>query len=354
MSNATVDRIRGDLRGLAAPEPPPDLLERILASRRSGIRVVLPRVRGHYTPWILAAFAAAAVAVLVINPRERKRPPAPAEIDYQDIAAALAFWPRAAMAQQAGPARTPRYDLVRHLDGSRAHAGTWTYKTCTTTDGVLTKCGSRLTIMVREAQRAEQPAWLMVQRLAVVRDWSSTKDTIYRAPDTTFFARQTLRPLSWSITGDRIRVVRLFTRDSVQEAVDITGAHPRSWRSSAGLPGAADEPLVVRWARVDVALLLQFLPLARGWRGSVYSVGLLGRAPGASPFPPLDFRVVGSERIDTPAGRFDCWKVEMRIGDETAMTLWASKDRGWLIKTRQGERDWQTELTLVSATPPAP
>jgi hypothetical protein len=354
MSDPTVDRIRRDLRGLAAPEPPPDLFEKILASRGSGIRVVLPRVRRDYTPWILAAFAAAAAAVLVINPRGPERPPAHAEIDYQDIAAALSFVPRAALAQQTGPPRTPRYDLVHGLDAARAHAGTWTYETCTTTDDVLTQCGSRLTIMVREAQRAEQPAWLMIQRLAFVRGWSSTKDTIYVPPDTTYFARQTLRPIYWAMTGERIRTVRRFTPDSLREAVDITGPHPRSWRASARLPGPADAPLVLRWARFDIALLLQVLPLARGWQGSVYSVGLIGRVPSASPFPPLDLRVVGSERIDVPAGRFDCWKVEMRISDQRAMTLWASKDRGWLVKTRQGEPDWRSETTLVSAIPPAP
>src|SRR5207253_7573442 len=121
--------------------------------------------------------------------------------------------------------------------------------------------------------------------------WSSTNDTIYVPPDTTYFARQTLRPLSWSLTGDRIHVVRQFAPDSVHEAVDVTGPHPRSWHSSAKLPGASDDPLVLRWVRFDVALLLQALPLARGWQGSVYSVGLIGRVPGASPFPPLDFRV---------------------------------------------------------------
>jgi hypothetical protein len=354
MSNPTVDRIRRDLRGLAAPEPPPDLLEKIMASRGSGIRVVLPRERRDYTPWTLGALAAAAAAALVINLRGRGRPPAPAEIDYQDIAAALSFVPRAALAQQTGPPRTPRYDLVDGLDASRAHAGTWTYETCTTTDDVLTQCGSRLTIVVREAQRAEQPAWLMIQRLAFLSGWSSTKDTIYVPPDTTYFARQTLRPIYWAMTGERIRAVRRFTPDSLREAVDITGPHPRSWHSSAKLPGAAHDPLVLRWARFDVALLLQTLPLDRGWQGSVYSVGLIGRVPGASPFAPLDFRVVGSERINVPAGRFDCWKVEVQIGDETVMTLWASKDRGWLVKTRQGEPDWRTETTLVSTTPPEP
>ena len=353
MSNPTVDRIRRDLRGRAAPEPPPDLLERILASRRSGIRVVLPRVGRDSTRWLVGALGAAVVLALIVSIAGHDRPMG-ANTDYREIAEALSFWPRAAIAQQAGPVRTPRYDLVQRVDASRLVAGTWTYDICATTDERLTKCSSRLTITAREAQRAEQPAWLMVQRLAEVRDWSSTKDTIYVPPDTTYFARQTLRPLNWSLTGDRIRVVRQFTPDSLREAVDITGAHPRSWRASARLPGAADEPLVLRWARFDVALLLQILPLDRGWRGSVYSVGLIGRVPGASPFPPLDFRVVGSERIDVPAGKFDCWRVEMRIGDETAITLWARKERGWLIKMEERWLDWRRDYALVSATPPAP
>ena len=354
MSRATLETLRRELQGLASSEAPPGLLQRILDSRAAGVRVALPRTERDHTRWIIAALAAAAVLALVINIRTGERSPAGAETDYGDIAAALSFLPRAAMAQQAGPARTPRYDLVHHLDGSRAHAGTWTYETCTTTDDVLTKCGSRLRITVHEGQRAEQPVWVMIQRVAFVRGWSSTNDTIYVPPDTTYFARQTLRPLSWSLTGDRIHVVRQFTPDSVHEAVDITGPHPRSWHSSAKLPGAADDPLVVRWARFDVPLLLQALPLARGWQGSVYSVGLIGRVPGASPFAPLDFRVVGSERINVPAGRFDCWRVEVQSGDETVMTLWTSKDRGWLIKTKQGEPDWRTESTLLSATPPAP
>jgi hypothetical protein len=354
MNEATLEAIRRELRRLVPPEPPPGLLQRILDSRAAGVQVPLPRLGRDYTRWLVGALAAAATLALIINTRGREWSATSTQTDYADIAEALSFVPRAALAQQTGPPRTPRYDLVHHLDGARARPGTWTYDICTTTDDVLTKCGTRLTRTVREAQRAEQPAWVMIQRVAYVRGWSSTKDTIYVPPDTTYFARQALRPLSWSLTGDRIHVVRQFTADSAHEAVDVTGPHPRSWHSSAKLPGASDDPLVLRWARFDVALLLQALPLAAGWRGSVYSVGLIGPAPASSPFPVLDFRVVGSDRVNVPAGRFDCWKVEMQMGDETVMTLWASKDRGWLIKSTQGASDWRTESTLISATPRAP
>jgi hypothetical protein len=344
-----------ELQKLPAPDPPAYLLTRILESRRSGARVALPRPRPDYTPWMVIALTAAAALALVMSTSSHERPQAGIDSAYQDVAAALSFWPRAAMAQQPGPPRAPRYELVRHLDADRAvHAGTWRYDVCTTIDDALTKCRSRLTIEVRESQREQRPAWLMIQRLATVRDWSPRLDTIHVPPDTTYFTRQTLRPIAWSIVGHSIRVERHFDFDSVHETLDITGPDARSWRVSGSLPGAADAPLVLRWARYDVALLLQALPLARGWRGSVYSVGLIGPAPRGSPFPPLDMKVVASDRIDVPAGRFDCWRVEMRIGDETAATLWASKDHGWLVKATQGGPEWRTESRLVSATPPAP
>jgi hypothetical protein len=351
MITLAFDAIRRRLGALPAPEPPPHLLNRILESRDSGVRVLLPRPRPDYTRWMVIALTAAAALALVMSTSSHQRPQAGRDAAYQDVAAALSFWPRAAMAQQPGPPRTPRYELVHDLNADRSvHAGTWTYDVCTIIDDALTKCRSRLTIEIRESEREHRPAWLMIQRLADVRYWSPRLDTIHVPPDTTYFTRQTLRPIAWSIVGHRIRVERHFDFDSVHETLDITGPDARSWRVSGRLPGAADAPLVLRWARYDVAPLLQALPLARGWRGSVYSVGLIGPAPRGSPFPPLDMKVVGSDRIDVPAGRFDCWRVEMRIGDETAATLWASKDHGWLVKATQGEPEWRTESRLVSAT----
>src|SRR5690348_1523949 len=159
------DAIQRRLRALSAPGPPPHLLNRILESRDSGVRVPLPRRRRDAGRWIVGAAAAAAVLAFVMNIRNRERPPATAAAAYQDVAAALSFWPRAAMAQQPGPPRAPRYELVRDLDADRTvHAGTWTYDVCTIIDDALTKCRSRLTVEVRESEREHRPAWLMIQR----------------------------------------------------------------------------------------------------------------------------------------------------------------------------------------------
>ena len=340
-----------ELRRIPAPEPSKDLLGRILASRAAGVRVVLPEDRSATSrrSALLLLTAAAAALVLVMSTRGGDRRPVDTENEFPDITAGLSFWPPDAMAQEPGPPRRPHYQPVRSLQFARAHGGTWTYRTCTVFDDVLTNCRGRLTITVADAQWEGHAAWLVSQQQKSVRDRSP--DTLRTPPDSTYFEASTLRPIYAAQGGVKFRLVRRFTGDTVREALDIGGTAPRSWRSSAAIPGAQDAPIVLRWARVDLTLLLQVLPLDRWWRGSVYSVGLVGPDPSKTGFAPVDLRVVGSGRIEVPAGRFECWKVELRESPESMLTLWVSKDHGWLVKTEQRGWDWRAESALVSATP---
>jgi len=342
------------LRKLPAAAAPEDLLARILASRAAGVRVVLPEDRSTVSRRALLLVTAAAAAVLLVMSTRAgdRRPPDP-ENGSQDIAAGLSFWPPDAMAQEAGPPRRPRYESVKNLRVARAQGGTWTYRTCTVFDDVLTKCRGSLTITISQAKWDGRPAWLMSQQEKSVQNWSTT-DTIRTPLDTTYVDPATLRPMYHVMNGKAFHFVRRVTEDTIHEALDIGGAAPRSWRSSAGIPGDRHAPLVLRWARVDLTLLLQVLPLDRWWRGSVYSVGLVGPDPSKTGFVPVDLRVVGSGRIVVPAGRFECWKVELRDSPESMLMLWVSKDHGWLVKTEQQGPDWRAESALVSATLPAP
>jgi len=346
-----------ELRKIPAPAPSPDLLERILASRAAGVRVVLPEGRSTVSrrTTLLLLTAAAAALVLVMSTRDGDRRPVDTENEFPDITAGLSLWPRDAVAQEPGPPRRPRYGPARNLHLARARGGTWTYRTCTAFDDVLTNCRGRLTITISQAKWDDRPAWLRSQQETSVRHGpSDTTNTIRTALDTAYIDPATLRPIYHAMNGKQFHFVRRVTRDTVREALDIGGAHPRSWRSSAGIPGARDAPLLLRWARVDLTLLLQVLPLDRWWSGSVYSVGVVGPDPSKTGFVPVDLRVVGSGRIEVPAGRFECWKLEQRESPESMLILWVSKDRGWLVKTEQQGWDWRAESALVSATPPAP
>ena len=345
---------KDELRKIPAPEPSRDLLERILASRAAGVHVVLPegRATASRRTTLLLLTAAAAALVLVMSTRGGDQRPVDTENEFPDMTAGLSLWPPDAVAQEPGPPRRPRYHPAENLQLARAHGGTWTYRTCTVFDDVLSNCRGRLTITVADARWEGRTTWIVSQQDKSVRDRSA--DTLRTPPDSTYFESSTLRPIYAAQVGVKFRLVRQFTRDTIREALDIGGPHPRSWRASAGIPGAPDAPLVLRWRRVDLTLLLQVLPLARWWRGSVYSVGIVGPDASKTGFAPVDLRVVGSGRIDVPAGRFECWKLELRDGQEDPLTLWASKDRGWLIKTEQRGLDWRTESVLLSTTPPTP
>jgi len=127
------------------------------------------------------------------------------ENGYQDIAAGLSVWPPDAMAQEAGPPRPPRYAPAR-LEVGQAHAGAWTYRTCTVFDEGQPMCLGRLTIMVREAMWRRRSVWLLSRRQAMVRNGS--REAILTPLDTAFFERATLRPIYTAMGGKRFRLVR--------------------------------------------------------------------------------------------------------------------------------------------------
>jgi len=361
MRHEVVDELQRRLRELPAPEAPSHLLAKILKSRSAGPRVKLPRLRRTPAPWLIGALAAAAVLALVMNPRSHEPLAMFNESDYRDIANALAIWPPEALAQEAASHRPPSYRLVRDLRGASVQGGRWTYRICRDfDDDVLTaqsKCRERLTVSVTKAAWGGRPAWLVAQQGSWRGDARNHWDTTVtrRSPiDTTYVDVETLRPFYYTIVGDRFRLVHRFTWDTVHEALDIGGAHPRSWRVHAEIPGAVDAPLVLRWRWFNVALLFQALPLDPSWRASVYFVGLVSRNPSKAQIDPLDLRVARSERVEVPAGTFDCWKVVARERNDVSITFWASKAGGWLVKMEERGPDWRSERTLVAASLPAP
>ena len=254
---------RDELRKIPAPEPSKDLLERILASRAAGLRVALPGGRSTLSRGtaLLLFTAAAAALVLVMSTRGGDQRPVDTKNEFPDIAAGLSLWPPRAVAQEPGPPRRPRYEPVRNVQLARAHGGTWTYRTCTVFDDVLTNCRGRLTITVADARWEGRTAWIVSQQDKSVRDRSP--DTLRTPPESTYFEASTLRPIYAAQGGVKFSHVQQFTRDTVRETLDIGGGHPRSWRASVGIPGARDAPLLLRWRRVDLTLLLQVLPLDR-------------------------------------------------------------------------------------------
>ncbi|HKC38473.1 MAG TPA: hypothetical protein VKC15_02915 [Gemmatimonadales bacterium] len=340
--------------------PPPELRQRILSSRARGVRVALP-VANEGRPALRRVgmfVAAAAIVALWMGTRLPASPETGRPLN-RGLFWGTPFLPTEALGQGTTVAPSaPRYPLVAEVEGARVRAGSWHYTTCTTTDDILTTCGAGVTITIEDGSWNGEPAWVMSQRVTTSREWSAAQDTVRSLPDTLFVEHNTLRPVYRRSNGPRMRLVQRFERDSVRESFDYTGPPPRNWQVTAALPGPPEAPLLVWWTDASVTLLVQGLPLQRGWRGSVYSIGLVGKGLRIPPFVPVDFRVLGAGRVTVPAGEFDCWKVELiePPWGRTPVTLWVSKDRGWLIKAEHRGSDWRSESVLTShaATPPAP
>ena len=338
-----------ELRKLSAPEPPGELLVRILASRAAGARVLLPGVAHQRFTWrelVVAAAAAVVIALAIAHWRVRPEPhrTARAEDVFGSVLQGTVLSPTSGAAQEATGVRSPRYPLIEHVTPEHVMAGTWTFESWTITDGILKSKSDTLDVTVTPGGYREAPVWLVTNRIGNAA-----------GHDTAYIARATLRPLRYAAVGTRSAIIQEYTADSVTEAIDVTGPHAKSLRARARLPVPLRASLLPGWRFTDLGPFLQSLPLDGLWRGSAYRINLVSNASHFPAFLPLDLRVRRSKRISVSPGEFDCWEIEAAAGDERA-TLWVSKRQHWIIKIEQ--RWWSDlvrEQVLVSyATPPAP
>ncbi len=337
---------KDELRSIPAPEPSKDLLERILASRAAGVRVVLPEDRSatsRRAALFLTAAAAAAGLFIATGIFHSDRI---TEDRVADAGTEFFFRPTEALAQEPGGRRYTTTYPAAELDLSRFTAGRWIYQTRVTIDGYVTDTVTADTMTISPESYKDTPAWRITNR------WGNR---YFAARDTLLVAREGLRPLR---------------RAGAQRRAPRPGDAPASWDytvdSSAGplllvrVPRDYSGTALPRWARPALGLLnngyvqplLGLLRLERGLRGSVYVTW--GRLWPSDPIP-FDVTVAGRETITVPAGRFDCWTVELQIPSNTIKTTaWISVDSHWVIRLRDPQHDGFTEQVLVAAIPPAP
>jgi hypothetical protein len=346
------------LRKLPAPEPPGELLTRILASRAKGVRVTLPVPRPVTASRRVLRFAALAAAVAGVSWLGWKTlvPSASVESDLPPawVIGGTPFLPSPAFGQERTPRTwSPRYPLIRHIQAARLGAGRWTYESRTIADGVFTTSqGRSRTLVITRGRSDGQAVWVVSSSLMM-------EDTVLVDPST-------LRPRRYVRPMVHARIVQQFSPDSLAEALFL--ARPReperTVQATAALPNQGAGPMLVSWSAHSLEVLVQVLPLSRSWRGSVYTVNWLAMRPHLPAFSPLDIRVTGAERITVPAGTFDCWRLEVMEGNDRSV-LWVSKDHGWLVLKRHTSVDdpgkWQTEwlnetqlvaMDTVSTAPP--
>lgn len=341
MTNQELEaRLRALATAEAPPVPPAGAVEAIVARRVRGERIAVPAAvpsRRGMTWWVVGA-AAAGLALLWPAGRdmqptgERSAPAAGREDTALRTDAYGGFLLPAPLAAQA--TAEPSYRRLGEPAGPRLHPGRWLYSVHGT-DAARVTTDTLLAFAIERAVRDGADAWLFL--------------TGRRPPqgaivfnDSTWLSHDALRPVA------RIRQLAPHYRiEETWRADDVLTGETRggftTWTTTSL---RAPNPMMgqgelLHWYQLIPRLLTE--PLGPGWKGSLSLAAGTAADSGTAYF---NLAVVRGEAIETPAGRFDCWKVGLGREDN-GFFFWVDRQRGWVIAiaaTRGGATDYAQVL----------
>jgi hypothetical protein len=334
------DAIRPELAALPNPEPGPELLSRILASRVSGTRIILPEVDSatdhRRLSFGIAAAVIAAILLLAVIPRE------PASNRSTDETwASSSFLGNVAYAQMVSiKPEQPRMTFGR-APGFRPMTIRYTRTVRETRSS--TANGFHGEVAISPVTVGGIPAWRVTSR-----EQGATNDGESHA-DTVFAARSDLHMLSRAVhvspysRFQRINIQQRFAGDSVTGRMNTDGPSIGAGRAIARKLDPAFGPY---FADSFMPLFFAATPLHLNWRGSA---SLLGWAVIPNDvFVPMTMRVDGDERVTVPAGTFDCWRISIGVADRT-ISYWARKSDGLGVRMYSDSKITGTrEVVLTS------
>lgn len=331
------EAIRPELQSLAVPAPRDDLMSRIISSRESGARVILPGVSSARSSashrWLIPSAIVAAVLLFLLPFRWSPRPEAgreassvarianewlPGSVAFaqSDATAAYRRLPPMSLSKP-GSLRPMRLEYLRSWRDS-------TSKEIGRVTGVTT---------VERATAAGVPSWLLVTTNQGNREGRGVL-----AIDSTVIARENLRLLRHTAIErpysryDVIRIDQRFRGDSIlgQMHANGTGISP-AWRPIKRKLSNANGPYIIDPL---APVILGAVDLRAGWSGRASLVGWAVRDDDV--FMPIELHVDGAEKIKVPAGEFDCWRLTIRFGGRS-LTYWVRKSDG--VGVRSVERN---------------
>lgn len=346
------------LRGSVAetPEPPDGLLERALARRATGERVLLStgETRATRSVWRVVALAgagAAAVGLVSLIPAGHSESNVEVRggcmAGVRSMFSAVVLGSGLACADVATMLDVPDSpdQPVTSLVAGRVMAGRYVYESVKWTDGLVSRPSGRNSYTLRPGGLDGVPVW----------EAKGTHELLYangryarRHASEAWFERTTLdgiRYVGYRPDG-RPAIDVEITRDSMIQRLRLAGGE---WRRNARRRGPGIS--LLGWSTAQVAAVFVSLPLAPGWAGQVR---------GAS------FAVVGREEITVPAGTFRCWRLESpevrrratgpgsRWVVSPAQRVWVMIERPLVVKYESGPIGDRDEMVLVSFEPESP
>jgi hypothetical protein len=343
------DAIRPELLESPVPLPRPDLLERVIASRDSGTRVILPDVAQAPSAaprrLLVPALIAAALLMMIVPFRMSERiatsgddPSSLSRIANDWLSGSVAF-------AQTDASRAERKTApIAFVRPGRIHPIRLEY--IRTWRDPAQKETSRLngTVIVTRTVQNGTPAFLVVSRNEGSRDGRAvfTLDSVAIAQINLKLLHHTAleRPFS---RYDEITIDQSFRGDSVI-------GHMRAKKNGAVV---AERPIAQRLAAsstpyiVDALgpILLGTANLHAGWSGSASMVGWAVRNDDV--FSAIEIRVDGEETVTVPAGRFDCWRLSIRVAGGS-VTNWVRKSDGIGVRGIEHEASGASHEVVLS------
>ena len=330
------DAIRPELETIATPDPSPQLLDRILASRAAAVRVILPEpvtLRASPAKRTIAAIVVAATLLFLVLPLIRVRRTG------DEIIASSAFFAREAFAQpldRAGRAGLAPITFARP-NAIRPLALEMSRRVRSATGELESESIDSLSLIADDVDGT--PAWRVTSR---TREVVRTQHRV--ESETLYVARADLRMLRRAVhvspysRFERINIQQRFHGDSVTGRMTTDGPSIGAGRPIARRLRPELAPFLTD-AFAPVALMAA--PASATWSGSVTVLGwaVIPR----DVFVPIELRVVGEERITVPAGTFDCWRASIRLGGQE-ISYWMRKSDGLGVRVLD-ERDAATKGT---------
>jgi len=293
--------LRSSLASADVVAAPDALFTRIMASRASGARVLLPveapEARGGKQgarPALWLALAGAAV-IAVVSVMPKLWVPSATDTSAVKLTAKGQSLPpeRDTSIPAAGPinparmhAVTLRYGMVEFLGASPASSGqSFSYR------------------FVRSGPAGRE--WLLISQFDMGGEG--------RRPDSIWIDATTLEPTRW---GQRGVPHVSYTREDGMLRVTRTAVPPSPRARYGPIDTSYQMPaldLPIAQDRAHFVALMMTMPLAQNWRGRF--ARLFVERKGVTAFPTEAIQITGSRTVITGAGKFDCWEAAERRPD---------------------------------------
>ena len=315
-----IEAIRPELEALRVPAATDALRARIIASRESGVRYILPAPQRPPRSLSFAAAIAIAAAALILALIPVRLHRSAATASGADVASTGLFG-EVAFAQAPKRSIQPKLAPVQ-ATGSRLRAVSLEMeRRVTNSRGEIVGRGN-LSLQLSPSMVGTSSAWRIV---SVNRE---PLPTPHVDVETVYVSRADLKLLRRDIhvtpynRFQRINVSQQFTGDSVSGRMTTEGPSIGAGRTFARALPPAFGPFITS---AVAPVFLMAASLGPSWRGTVSLLGWAVRDDDV--LLPIELRVESSETITVPAGRFDCWRLSLRYAGRQ-VDYWVRKTDG--------------------------